>query len=225
MDASSWVNGGSPNDCDPVSIGSDKSPSGNDFLQPVFANQPLWKQSGANGQPYIEFTAPTYLTLFNADLFTLDSATIYLVCRRTGPSLGGKLGRIFSTGMLSFITPQAFMQITAIDNLAPFPAGHWHMNFPLTALDSSYGAFDANVTLLTTVKTQIDVETRRDSVTATTNVGVSSLFTNLFHYLGGWRNPGDTIEGEIYEVLVYDGVHTPAEVAITEAYLTSKYAI
>jgi hypothetical protein len=226
MNASMGINGGTPNDCDPVSSWTDQSPSANIFTQVTFANQPLWKQSGVNGQPYIKFSSPSFLSLNFTDLFpsNTDELTVFMVLRKTAPPTGGQFSVpfIMNTAVGSFFSPS--LNSWRVQDLHAL-GGDYESNFGTgTTIDDSFGPTSSSATVLTLVKSATDAEVRRDGSSLNTKVG-ANITQEGTHHIGRFSNAGRAFEGEFYEILCYDGKLSPVEVDIVEDYLTSKYAI
>lgn len=215
------VNGGIVSNGDPVSIWGDQSPKGYNFNQSVFVNQPTFLESGVNGQKGLTFTSPNYLFNLGANFFVADEGVVFIVCKRNAPSLGGGDGRPMSLNTGSF-TGHNFRymiyQATDTSNL-------YQLAMATASLNISFGAIGSSVALLTTKKTNIDIESRRDGVLFNTKIGVQSLDANGFHSIGSWFNAIYTFEGEIYEIIIYEQLISDSDILIVEDYLKNKYAI
>ena len=215
------VNGGTVSNGDPVSTWGDQSPKGYDFNQPVFVNQPTFLESGVNGQKGLTFTSPNYLFNLVANFFVANEGVVFIVCKRNAPSLGGAYARLMTLNAVTF-TGHNFR---FMDFLATDVSNLYNLNMATPSLDISFGAIGTTVALLTTKKTNIGIESRRDGALFNTQLGVQSLDTNIFHSIGSWNSPIYTLEGEIYEIIIYEQLISDSDILIVEAYLKNKYAI
>ena len=216
------VNGGSASNGDPVSIWVDQSTKNYDFIQNNFVNQPTFLESGVNGQKGIVFTTPNLLANVGANFFIADEGVVFIVCKRTAPSLSGQFGRLMTLNANSYTTQNAkFMEFLATDA----PSNLYNLNMAVNALDISFGALGTTAALLTAKKTNTNVESKRDGVLFNTKLGAQSLDQNNFHSIGSWFNTIFCLEGEIYEIIIYEQLISDSEILIVESYLKNKYAI
>ena len=216
------INGGSASNGDPVSIWVDQSTKNYDFIQNNFVNQPTFLESGVNGQKGIVFTSPNLLANLGANFFIADEGVVFIVCKRTAPSLGGQYGRLMALNTNSYTTQNAkFMDFLATDA----PSNLYSLNMAINALDISFGALGTTAALLTTKKTSTSIESKRDGVLFSTKLGAQSLDNNTFHSIGSWSNAIYTLEGEIYEIIIYEQLISDSDILIVESYLKNKYAI
>ena len=216
------VNGGSASNGDPVSIWVDQSTKNYDFIQNNFVNQPTFLESGVNGQKGIVFTTPNLLANLGANFFIADEGVVFIVCKRTAPSLSGQFGRLMTLNANSYTTQNAkFMDFLATDA----PSNLYNLNMAVNALDISFGALGTTAALLTTKKTSTSIESKRDGVLFSTKLGAQSLDNNTFHSIGSWSNAIYTLEGEIYEIIIYEQLISDSDILIVESYLKNKYAI
>ena len=95
----------------------------------------------------------------------------------------------------------------------------------VNALDISFGALGTTAAMLTTKKTSTSIESKRDGVLFSTKLGAQSLDNNTFHSIGSWSNAIYTLEGEIYEIIIYEQLISDSDILIVESYLKNKYAI
>ena len=216
------VNGGSASNGDPVSIWVDQSTKNYDFIQNNFVNQPTFLESGVNGQKGIVFTTPNLLANLGANFFIADEGVVFIVCKRTAPSLSGQFGRLMTLNANSYTTQNAkFMDFLATDA----PSNLYNLNMAVNALDISFGALGTTAAMLTTKKTSTSIESKRDGVLFSTKLGAQSLDNNTFHSIGSWSNAIYTLEGEIYEIIIYEQLISDSDILIVESYLKNKYAI
>ena len=216
------VNGGSASNGDPVSIWVDQSTKNYDFIQNNFVNQPTFLESGVNGQKGIVFTTPNLLANLGANFFIADEGLVFIVCKRTAPSLSGQFGRLMTLNANSYTTQNAkFMDFLATDA----PSNLYSLNMAVNALDISFGALGTTAALLTTKKTSTSIESKRDGLLFSTKLGAQSLDNNTFHSIGSWSNAIYTLEGEIYEIIIYEQLISDSDILIVESYLKNKYAI
>ena len=218
------VNGGIVSNGDPVSLWQDQSGQSNDFVQGVFVNQPTFIDSGLNSKPGLSFTSPNYLAK-SASLFVANEGVIFVVCKKNAPATGGQLANIITLGVISHgIAGSLFMTLMAVDTLAGFVTNSYSINMVTPSLDTSYGVSGANGTLLTTKKTNTNLEAKRDGVLVNTSSGSQSLGNN-YNIIGQFFNSAQTFEGEIYEIIIYENLISDAEIITVENYLKNKYAI
>ena len=216
------INGGSASNGDPVSIWVDQSTKNYDFIQNNFVNQPTFLESGVNGQKGIVFTTPNLLANLGANFFIADEGVVFIVCKRTAPSLSGQFGRLMTLNANSYTTQNAkFMDFLATDA----PSNLYNLNMAVNALDISFGALGTTAALLTTKKTSTSIESKRDGLLFSTKLGAQSLDNNTFHSIGSWSNAIYTLEGEIYEIIIYEQLISDSDILIVESYLKNKYAI
>tara|TARA_R110002126_G_scaffold98414_1_gene228693 strand:- start:211 stop:1491 length:1281 start_codon:yes stop_codon:yes gene_type:complete len=216
------INGGSASNGDPVSIWVDQSTKNYDFIQNNFVNQPTFLESGVNGQKGIVFTTPNLLANLGANFFIADEGLVFIVCKRTAPSLSGQFGRLMTLNANSYTTQNAkFMDFLATDA----PSNLYNLNMAVNALDISFGALGTTAALLTTKKTSTSIESKRDGLLFSTKLGAQSLDNNTFHSIGSWSNAIYTLEGEIYEIIIYEQLISDSDILIVESYLKNKYAI
>ena len=216
------INGGSASNGDPVSIWVDQSTKNYDFIQNNFVNQPTFLESGVNGQKGIVFTTPNLLANLGANFFIADEGVVFIVCKRTAPSLSGQFGRLMTLNTNSYTTQNAkFMDFLANDA----PSNLYSLNMAVNALDISFGALGTTAAMLTTKKTSTSIESKRDGVLFSTKLGAQSLDNNTFHSIGSWSNAIYTLEGEIYEIIIYEQLISDSDILIVESYLKNKYAI
>jgi hypothetical protein len=122
----------------------------------------------------------------------------------------------------SYTTQNAkFMEFLATDA----PSNLYNLNMAVNALDISFGALGTTAALLTAKKTNTNVESKRDGVLFNTKLGAQSLDQNNFHSIGSWFNTIFCLEGEIYEIIIYEQLISDSEILIVESYLKNKYAI
>jgi len=218
------VNGGIVSNGDPVSLWQDQSGKSNDFVQGVFVNQPTFIDSGLNSKPGLSFTSPNYLAK-SASLFVANEGVIFVVCKKNAPATGGQLANIITLGVISHgIAGSLFMSLLAVDTFAGFVTNTYTINMATPSLVTSFGVSGANGTLLTTKKTNTNLEAKRDGVLVNTSSGSQSLGNN-YNIIGQFFNSAQTFEGEIYEIIIYENLISDAEIIIVENYLKNKYAI
>ncbi len=58
-----------------------------------------------------------------------------------------------------------------------------------------------------------------------TGTGAQGLGVDAYHSIGQWFNSGRTLEGEIYEIIIYEELISDADIITVENYLKNKYAI
>ncbi len=221
------INGGSVANGDPVSIWSDQSSKGNDFIQAVFVNQPTFLESGVNGQKGISFTNPQVLARSaGTPFFVGDEGVVFIVCKKNAPSLGGQLSDVMIINAVGPTLPSGnFLHYIATDTLGGFPSSSYYLNMVTASLELDFGISGANATILTTKKRLIDSEGKRDGVIVDTGTGAQTLGGNTYHSIGRWFTGGRTFEGEIYEIIIYEELISDADIITVENYLKNKYAI
>lgn len=219
------VNGGIVSDGDPVSFWGDQSTKGYDFIQSVFVNQPTFLASGVNGQSGLIFQTPTYLTNGGADFFIGDEGVIFVVCKKYLSS-GGGFRRLIMLNTVNHLNPSnKYMDISAVDSVVGHPPNSYVVNMFNASLNLSFGLSGTDATLLTTKKESANMEAKRDGVLVDTSTGVQSLAQNTYHSIGQWFNAAATLEGEIYEIIIYEQLISASDILIVENYLKNKYAI
>jgi hypothetical protein len=172
----------------------------------------------------LSFTSPNYLAK-SASLFVANEGVIFVVCKKNAPATGGQLANIITLGVISHgIAGSLFMTLMAVDTLAGFVTNSYSINMATPSLDTSFGVSGANGTLLTTKKTNTNLEAKRDGVLVNTSSGSQSLGNN-YNIIGQFFNSAQTFEGEIYEIIIYENLISDAEIITVENYLKNKYAI
>ena len=218
------VNGGTAVNGDPVSIWSDQSGKGHDFTQSTFVNQPTFLASGVNGQKGLSFTNPNILVKLNANFFLADEGVVFVVVKKNAPSTGGLLSQFLglnatgpinvSNGYLFFYANDTFL-----------PTSSYFVDMFNNSLDLDFGNSGTDATLLTVKKSNTDTEGKRDGNIVDTGTGSQGLSVNAYHSIGQWFNSGRTLEGEIYEIIIYEQLISDSEITTVENYLKNKYGI
>jgi hypothetical protein len=216
VDMSLWlkgdagVNSGTAVNGDPVSIWADQSGKGNDFTQSTFINQPTFIESGVNGQKGLNFTSPNILVRLNANFFLANEGVVFVVVKKNAPSTGG-----------------VFSQFLALNTTGPInvdTSSYW-INMFNNNLDLDLGLSGTDAALLTVKKTNTDIEGKRDGNIVDTGTGTQGLGRDSYHSIGQWFNSSRTLEGEIYEIIIYEALISDADIITVENYLKNKYAI
>jgi hypothetical protein len=92
-------------------------------------------------------------------------------------------------------------------------------------LDLDLGLSGTDVALLTVKKTNTDIEGKRDGNIVDTGTGTQGLGRDSYHSIGQWFNSSRTLEGEIYEIIIYEELIPDGDIINIENYLKNKYAI
>ena len=230
VDMSLWlrgdigVNGGSVANGDPVSIWADQSGKGNDFIQSTFINQPTFLESGVNNQKGLTFTNPNILVKLNANFFVADEGVIFVVVKKNAPSTGGQGAQFLALNATGPVNvSNAFFFFNAYDTF--LPTSSYFINMFNNSLDLDLGLSGTDATLLTAKKTNTDIEGKRDGNIVATGTGAQSLSVDAYHSIGQWFNSGRTLEGEIYEIIIYEELISDTDIIAVESYLKNKYNI
>jgi hypothetical protein len=230
VDMSLWlkgdagVNSGTAVNGDPVSIWADQSGKGNDFTQSTFINQPTFIESGVNGQKGLNFTSPNILVRLNANFFLANEGVVFVVVKKNAPSTGGVFSQFLAlntTGPINVDTN--YMLFYANDTGLP-TSSYW-INMFNNNLDLDLGLSGTDAALLTVKKTNTDIEGKRDGNIVDTGTGTQGLGRDSYHSIGQWFNSSRTLEGEIYEIIIYEALISDADIITVENYLKNKYAI
>ena len=198
------VNGGGAVNGDPVSTWQDQSGNGNDFTQSTFINQPTFLASGTNGKSGISFTNPNILVRLGADFFIGDEGVVFIVVKKNAPSTGGVVAQFLMLGATGPINvDNKYMIFYAVDNWGGYPNNNYFVDMFTSSLDLDYGTSGTDTTLLTVKKSNTDTEGKRDGIVVDSGTGAQSLNRNTYHSVGQWFNNSRTLEGEIYEIIIY----------------------
>ncbi len=230
VDMSLWlkgdagVNGGIAVNGDPVSIWADQSGKGNDFTQSTFINQPTFLESGVNNQKGLTFTNPNILVRLNANFFVANEGVVFIIVKKNAPSTGGQLSQFLGLNAAGPINGSTkFLFVNATDSVSP--PSSYSVNMFNNSLDLDLGNSGTDATLLTVKKTNTDIEGKRDGNIVDSGIGAQGLGENTYHSIGQWFNSGRTLEGEIYEIIIYEELISDADIITVENYLKNKYAI
>src|SRR5882724_2120448 len=191
-----------------VSLWRDQSPAGNNAAQGVIGNSPLFVANGWSGKPVIRFNGST--SSMNGAMSLSSQMSVFAVAAE-GSGVGFK--RLINN------EGHFYLGTTPDGNFASFyGSGTWG-----TTQSHPFALTANQVTMLESINNGSDsayvngqlVETRANSMTA---------FTNGFE-LG--RHPAGIQywDGDILEVLVYDGVLSTADRQAVEIYLNQKYNV
>ena len=90
------------------------------------------------------------------------------------------------------------------------------------ANEISLGALNSDINIDHAVRTGSSLEGyRNNELKGTINYG--NILSDLLHYIGNWNN--NRLIGHVFEIIVYDVAHTPAQQEQNYKYLKTKYAL
>jgi hypothetical protein len=189
------------NDTDPVATWPDSSGNSNDATQAVAANRPLYRTNIINGLPVVRFDAAndhmdTPNNVFNANPFSVFIVFSGTVAAATHRAINDNGGANFGIG-------------TDTASIIVFNG----------AFIGAAGLVDDVPVLATYIHDGANASFWVDGVLAGTNAQVNTPGRIRLS-----APVGDTLNGDIAEVLAYTADLTAQRAAI-EAYLTTKYAL
>jgi hypothetical protein len=198
-----------------VATWGNKQPNGTSLSQPMVANRPIYRSSGFPG---LEFNGTSsFMEIPNgADMVTRGGYTVYVVERRTsgkatntflGGTTVGQLNQNFVAGYLGADAVRFTNWMNDMDVRVPTFAGAQE---PIRIWNFTTEQFQGRTLYLN------GTLQKRDSVTAR---------------LGGWigaaigRYANFFYQGVLYEVLLYDTLHTQEARMKIEGYLAHKWGL
>ena len=88
------------------------------------------------------------------------------------------------------------------------------------ANEISLGSTNANINIDHAVRSGSSIEGFRNNVSQG-NINYGNVLSDLNHYIGNWNN--NRLIGYVFEIIIYDVAHTPAQQEQTYNYLKAKY--
>ena len=199
-----------------VSAWADQSGNGNSVAQATPGKQPTYNASGGpNGTPYLNFVNANAQVLAGATnpVASTTNVTIYIVLQLSSPTTNAtayNIGNSIGASYLHSANARDFVAIGLVDqqdttNVATSSFEKWTL---------TYGAGpSATLRVNGVAHTLSPNNTSPAAAAAAQYVGAGSNGTTSY------------LQGNIAEIIVFNGVHAAAQIAQNESYLFARYGL
>ena len=193
------------NGADEVTEWTDQSSAGNNFSQDL--DYIVYREGGIiNGYDGVLFEGGR----LNGDSDIVTAKTIYAVVRTLGDQIEAYCAILECTGGGLYSAIDA-------DNWGSYFSGGY---FPENSL-----ALNTSAIIATLSDDGENYEFRRDGLSVLSGSDGGGFYSRSASYLGNDGGGGQSANVYISEIIVYDNVPSPANIALLEAYLLTKYDI
>ena len=196
-------------DSDPLGSWTDSSGNGNNATQGSATLKPLFKANIQNSLPGVLFDGSNDTMSFNVQSLTGDF-DVFVVMKNTDAVSGSVvLTRLGNSFNYAFLTPAAAR--------GGISGG--------SDLDNTYAVVTGSVAALLQLNRTGTNYTAGKNGTLNPTPTVVGSNTQSFNILGGYPDaPTLSMEGYVFEVLIYDGTLTSGQRASIVSYLSAKWA-
>jgi hypothetical protein len=196
---------------------ADSSGLGNDITNAITAQQPTMYTNVLNGMPVVRFGGSHALQAASKIFDVTKMYTVYIVSKATGIQDGSLIATI------SFVDGEVIRYmndggISKLRFLSGYPVG--------VTLDSPIPAnvFTYNTTVMGDTSSVAGTVTQRvNSGVVGSGSGVRSSTQEDNFTVGALNSGAVPLTGDIAEIIVYEGAHNQADLAVVEYYLNTKY--
>jgi len=214
LKADAGVNGGTVENGDFVYIWEDQSGNTRHFSQLTFNNQPQYRANIAGVKPALFFNFDT-LVLQNTQIFTGQDFTVYAVSQQLVQDQQN--GAVFALSVTGFSSGsnRFYLRLGKQGSTTPRFS-------TVGANEISLGDRNSDINIDHAVRTGSSLEGYRNNELKGT-ISYGNILSDLLHYVGNWNN--NRLIGHVFEIIVYDVAHTPAQQEQNYKYLKTKYAL
>lgn len=204
--------GGAIDDNDFVYLWDDQSGNTRHFSQLTFNSQPQYRTNQSGGKPAIYFNFDN-LVLQNTQMFTGQDFTMYSVSQQLVQDQQNGCVYAISTNGFTTGPNRFYLRLGKQGSVTPRFS-------TLGANEISLGPLNANINIDHAVRSGSSIEGFRNNISQG-NINYGNVLSDLKHYIGNWNN--NRLIGYVFEIIIYDVAHTPAEQEQTYNYLKAKY--
>ena len=203
-----------------VSSWGDASGDGWNATQATRSARPTFHTNELNGKPVVRFDGSDFLSIGNTFQLNSQAVTIYIVKKPVSASaqnvfLSAGLSGSNSTAILSYQQYQSTSTLSThnvlIEPVSPFG----HQNFQ---------RWSYNVLRASASSVRFRINGHQSVALSPVSAGTTEGLNIGAHY-DGTSSPTVMFNGDIAEVVIYNAVHTDAEVLKVERYLAGLYGV
>jgi hypothetical protein len=212
-----WYKADSISQSDGTGVASlpDSSGNGNTITNTSDPNQPIFKTSIVHGKPVLRFSGAQWLAATGAVVDASQRHTVYMVSRAASLQDGCIWANVSFQGyLIRYKNNSGVSQIRFATPVVDFNDGQ------------SIGTWEYMTALMDFTSSSAGTYTLRQNGSVLGSAGsiTGEVPDRVFH-LGADGDNNSNLDGDIAEIIIYNGTHDSTQIAQVETYLKNRYGL